>query len=38
MGKMEDARATLDQLKPLDAGLAAELAEAIDGGKSARSW
>ena len=38
MGKMDEARATLDKLKPLDAKLAAELAEAIDGGKSARSW
>jgi Flp pilus assembly protein TadD len=38
MGKMDDARATLDKLKPLDPVLAAKLTEAIDSGKSARNW
>lgn len=38
MGRTDDARATLDKLKPLDAVLAAKLSEAIDAGKSARTW
>ena len=38
MGKTDDARATLAKLKPLDAGLADRLAQAIDSGKSAGSW
>ena len=33
LGRMDDARKVLDRLKPLDAGRAAELSEAIDKGK-----
>jgi Flp pilus assembly protein TadD len=33
MGRLDDARRALDRLKPLDAGRAAELAEAIARGK-----
>jgi cytochrome c-type biogenesis protein CcmH/NrfG len=35
MGRMDDARATLAKLRPLDAALADQLAHAIDGGKTA---
>lgn len=38
MGKMDDARATLAKLKPLDAALADKLAQVIDGRKSAGGW
>jgi tetratricopeptide (TPR) repeat protein len=38
MGKLDDARATLAELKPLDAGLAEKLAHAIDGGAPAAGW
>ncbi len=38
MGKMDDARGTLVKLKPLDAGLADKLAQAIDGQKPAAAW
>ncbi|HTY79845.1 MAG TPA: tetratricopeptide repeat protein [Candidatus Bathyarchaeia archaeon] len=33
LGRMDDARKILDRLKPLDAGRAAELSEAIEKGK-----
>jgi len=33
LGRLDDARRVLDRLKPLDAGRARELAEAIDKGK-----
>jgi tetratricopeptide (TPR) repeat protein len=38
MEKMDDARATLAKLKALDAGLADQLAQAIDAGKPAAGW
>jgi tetratricopeptide (TPR) repeat protein len=38
MGRLDDARSTLAKLKPLDAGLADTLAQAIDGRKPAGSW
>ncbi len=38
MGRMDDARATLAKLQPLDAGLADKLSQAIDGKKSAGTW
>ena len=38
MGKMDDARATLAKLQPLDAGLAQKLSQAIDGKRSAGTW
>jgi tetratricopeptide (TPR) repeat protein len=33
LGRLDDARRTLDRLKPLDAARARELAEAIDKGR-----
>jgi tetratricopeptide (TPR) repeat protein len=33
MGRLDDARRVLERLKPLDAGMARELAEAIAGAK-----
>jgi hypothetical protein len=33
LGRLDDARRTLDRLKPLDAARAGELAEAIDRGR-----
>jgi Flp pilus assembly protein TadD len=38
MGRMDDARATLAKLKPLDAALGAKLAQAIDAGKPPANW
>jgi hypothetical protein len=33
LGRLDDARRTLDRLRPLDAKLAQELAEVIDKGR-----
>ncbi len=38
MGRVDDARATLAKLKPLDAKLAEKLSQAIDDGKRAQAW
>ena len=38
MGRLDDARATLTKLKPLDATLAEKLSQAIDDGKRAQAW
>jgi tetratricopeptide (TPR) repeat protein len=38
MGRLEDARAALAKLRPLDAGLARKLEGAIDDGKPALGW
>jgi Flp pilus assembly protein TadD len=38
MGRLDDARATLAKLRPLDAALARKLERAIDDGKPALGW